>query len=245
VQKTTGNSDILPIIEKLQLHNRVRVIQDKRIGAFCFGITSPMVYISTQMISIATPDEIEAVLRHEKYHLENNDTLVMLFAVFTESLFPFFPLLSDFISHYQTHRELQADRSAILAMKRGKDHLGSILTKLLRYDIYPAYVTTPSFVDAHTLETRIRTLIKESPVLPSLSVKNVLVSVISMMILGGLAMSPVQAIEYHDSGEDAVMACIDSNKNCFNTCQQNSPFSKYSPQSSRLYSPMVFTSTSH
>lgn len=244
-QKATNNGDTLAIIEKLHLHNKVQVIRDKRIGAFCFGLTSPKIYISTQMISIATPDEIEAVLRHEKYHLENNDTLVMLFAVFTESLFPFFPLLSDFISHYQTHRELQADKSAILAMEQGKDHLRSILTKLLRYDIYPAYVTAPSFVDAHTLETRIRTLIKEAAVSPSLSVKNVLVSLVSVMILGGLAMAPVQAIEYHYSGQDAVMACINSDKNCSNACQQNSAASESSPQSSRLYSPVTFTSVSY
>ena len=214
-------------------------------GAFCFGVTSPKIYISTQMLSVATLEEIEAVLRHEKYHLEHNDTLVMLFAVFTESLFPFFPLLSDFISHYQTSRELQADKSAISAMERGKDHLRSILTKLLRHDIYPAYVTAPGFAETHTLETRIRTLIKETPISLSLSVKNVLVSILSVMVLGGLAMAPVQAIEYHYSGEDAVMACINSNGNCTNACQQNNTAPQNSSQSSRPYSPAIFTSLSY
>lgn len=244
-QKATGSVDILSIIEKLDLRNKVRVIEDNRMGAFCFGITSPKIYISTQMISVATDDEIEAVLRHEKYHLENNDTLVMLFAVFTESLFPFFPLLTDFISYYQTHRELQADKCAISAMEQGKDHLRSILTKLMSHDIYPAYITAPGFADAHTLEARIRTLIKETPITPSLSVKNVLVSILSVTILGGLAVAPVQAIEYHYSGEDAVMACINSNGNCTNACQQNNTAPESSSQSSRLYSPVIFTSLSY
>ncbi len=244
-QKATNNCDILPIIKKLDLHNKVSVIEDKRMGAFCFGATSPKIYISTQMITVATVEEIEAVLRHEKYHLENNDTLVMLFAVFTESLFPFFPLLTDFISHYQTYRELQADMSTISAMERGKDHLRSILTKLLRHDIYPAYVTAPGFADAHTLETRIQTLIKETPISPSLSVKNVLVSILSVMVLGGLAMAPVQAVEYHQSGKDAVMACYGSNTSCSNACQQSANSDGTAPQSSRLYSPVMFTSVSY
>ena len=244
-QKVTGDDDILQIIEKLDLHNKVRVIEDRRMGAFCFGVTSPKIYISTQMIAVATADEIEAVLRHEKYHLENNDTLVMLFAVFTESLFPFFPLITDFISHYQTNRELQADKSAISAMAQGKDHLRSILTKLLRHDIYPAYITAPSFADARTLETRIRTLVKETPIPPNLSVKNVLVSILSVTILGGLVMAPVQAIEYHYSGEDAVMACINSNGNCTNACQQNNTAPESSSESSRPYSPVIFTSLSY
>lgn len=244
-QNVASNKNILPIVEKLHLQSKVRVIEDNRMGAFCFGLIHPKIYISTKMISVATADETEAVLRHEKYHLENNDTLVMLFAVFTESLFPFFPLLSDFISYYQTHRELQADKSAILAMEQGKDHLRSILTKLLCYNIYPAYVAAPSFVDTHTLETRIRTLMKETSVLPSLSVKNVLISVVSVMVLGGLAMAPVQAIEYHYSGVDAVMACINSNGNCTNACQQNVVPLDSSSQSSQLYSPVIFTSLSY
>ena len=244
-QKTTRNHYILPIIKKLQLQNKVRVIQDSRMGAFCFGVTSPKIYISTQMISVATTDEVEVVLRHEKYHLENNDTLVMLFAVFVESLFPFFPLLNDFISHYQTNRELQADKSAFSAMEQGKDHLRSILTKLLHYDIYPAYVTAPSFADTHTLETRIHMLIQKATVTPSFSIKNVIISVVSVMILGALAMAPVQAVEYHNSGEDAVMACINSRGNCTNTCQQNITPMETSFQSSRQYSPVIFTSISH
>lgn len=243
-RKLTDNSPILPIINKLNLQHKVCVIKDKRMGAFCFGISKPKIYISTQMLSLATSFEIEAVLRHEKYHLENNDTLVMLFAAFTESLFPFFPLLTDFISHYQTHRELQADKSAILAMEQGKDHLRSILVKLLRHDIYPAYVTAPGFADTHTLETRINTLIQKTSLAPRLSVKNVLISALSVMVLGSLAMAPVQAIEYHQSGQDAVMACFSSGS-CSNACQQNASSTDSSPQSSRLYSPVIFTSVSY
>ena len=243
-RKLTDNSAILPIINKLDLQHKVCVIEDKRMGAFCFGISNPKIYISTQMLSLATSSEIEAVLRHEKYHLENNDTLVMLFAVFTESLFPFFPLLTDFISHYQTHRELQADKSAILAMERGKDHLRSILVKLLRHDIYPAYVTAPGFADAHTLEMRINTLIQKTSLTPRLSVKNVIISALSVMVLGSLAMAPVQAVEFHQSGQDAVMACFSSGS-CSNACQQNASSKDLSPQSSRLYSPVIFTSVSY
>lgn len=243
-QKLTDNSAIFPIINKLNLQHKVCVIKDKRMGAFCFGISKPKIYISIQMISLATSSEIEAVLRHEKYHLENNDTLVMLFAVFTESLFPFFPLVSDFIAFYHTHREIEADKSAIMGAEKGRDNLRSILTKLLNEDLYPSYAAAPGFIDTHTLEMRINTLIQKTTLTPRLSVKNVLISALSVMILGSLAMAPVQAIEYHQSGQDAVMACFSSGS-CSNACQQNASLEKTSSQSSRLHSPVVFTSVSY
>ncbi len=242
-EKIVEKDSILPLAKKLHLVNKIRVIQDEQVGAFCFGFTRPKIYISTQMLAITTSDEIEAVLRHEKYHLEHHDTLIMLFAVFTQSLFPFFPLLTDLIAMYRTQREIKADNAAITAMDDGKEHVRSVLSKLLHYDLYPALAIVPSFMDAQTLETRIRTITKKTIFSPCLSIRNVVISILSVAILGGLTIAPVQAIEFHDMGEDAVMACVDPSGACTNACMQTPPIS--APQSSRLYSPVQFTSVSY
>lgn len=243
--KIVKQNSILLLAKKLHLVNKIRVIQDEQVGAFCFGFVKPKIYISTQMLSIATSNEIEAILRHEKYHLEHNDTLVMLFAVLTQSLFPFFPLLADFIATYRTQREVKADNAAITAMSDGKEHVRSVLSKVLRYDLYPVLAIAPSFMDTETLEARIRTLTQKTILSPRLSIKNVVISVVSVAILGGLTIAPVQAIEFHDMGEDAIMACVDPSGTCTNTCSQTTKPSMSTPQSSRPYSPVLFTSVSH
>lgn len=244
-QKTIKTNKILSLTKKIQLENKVSVIDDSEVSAFCFGLRNPKIFISTQMLAITTPGELEAVLRHEKYHLEHNDTLVMLFAVLTQSLFPFFPLLSDFISMYKTQREIKADNAAIIAMDKGKKHIRSVLSKLLHYDLPPSLVIASGFMEANTLEMRIRTLVDSTKLSSRVSIKNLIISLVSVAILGGLTMVPVQAIEFHDMGEDAVMACVNTNGMCTNACRQNVTPSISVPQSSGPYSPVIFTSVSY
>ena len=87
-------------------------IQSEKPFAFCFGIRSPKIYVSSALISLFTKDEFETILCHEKHHLESRDALTLLVAHMVESLFPFFPLLSDLIMAYRTEREMLADRAA-------------------------------------------------------------------------------------------------------------------------------------
>lgn len=243
-KKSTHVKTIVPVIKKLQLQNRVQVIRDRHTSAFCFGFINPKIYISTQMLSVTTPNELEAILRHEKHHLEHKDNLVMLFALFTESIFPFFPLLSDVIAQYKTQREIHADSAAIAGMNDGKDHIRSILTKLLQYEVSPNYLFASNFVDAHTLEARINVLTQTQPTIFRLttSVKNIFISIVSVTILAGLVVAPVHAVELHTSGEDSVMACVCSGKTCTNTCSQDIFVSMATQQFSQEPGPASCTS---
>ena len=92
----------------------------------------PKIYISTGLLSHLTKKELEAVLRHEQYHLENHDTFTMIVASVAHSLFPFFPLVSDLINKYRIDREIRADKFAV--SKIGDQYpLVSVLKNFLHF----------------------------------------------------------------------------------------------------------------
>ena len=97
----------------IQTRGNVSFFKQRQPQAFCFGILKPKIYISSGLVRLMSSQELAVILRHEKYHLEKKDSLVFLMASLIESLFPFFPVISDFISVYRTDREVEADKIAI------------------------------------------------------------------------------------------------------------------------------------
>src|SRR3989338_8726252 len=117
-------------LKKIHLKDKVVIVQNEKPFAYCFGIRSPKIYISTTLVSLVTPSELKTILLHEKYHLEHHDVLTLFVANIAASLFPFFPLLSDLIASYRTEREILADKAAIKGNPH--THLISIFKKLLQ-----------------------------------------------------------------------------------------------------------------
>ncbi len=205
------------LLAKTNLQSKVVVISSFKPLAFCFGIVTPKVYISTKMIKILSEQELETVLRHEKYHLENRDTLILLLANIFESLLPFFPLIADIIRQYRIERELLADGAASIGLN-GERHLSVALSKLLKHDLKYNYAFLPAIADMDTLELRIRRL-KHIPTKNNkFRVKNVLVSFMSGAFLFLLAIMPVSAVELHTESDDAMVICNQSHT-CIATCQ--------------------------
>jgi beta-lactamase regulating signal transducer with metallopeptidase domain len=82
---------------------------------FCFttGFISPKVYISRGIAEKLTPEEFEAILLHEKYHIENHDPLkILLGRIVTSALF-FVPALKAIFRRYLIEKEVAADQSAM------------------------------------------------------------------------------------------------------------------------------------
>ena len=201
-QFVTINKSLNPLLKKLKLENKVVILKNVRPFAFCFGIRNPKIYISTKLLKITGPAEIEVILRHEKYHLDRKDTLIQLLAVLIESLFPFFPVFSDFIRNYRQDREINADRAAVRASD-GKRFLSSALQNLLHYDPAPLPLV-PAFTDVNTIETRIKTLLNLDVLEKKFPTENMLLSLMSFIMLFGLTVTPVkgtdQKQENHHNG---------------------------------------------
>ena len=209
---------LMSLSRSLGLEKKVLIFTQDKPQAFCFGIRNPKIYISTGLIQMMDQKELEVILRHEKYHLEHRDTLTLLLATIIESLFPFFPVVSDFIRVYRTDREVAADKAA-LTSRVDKQSLKDVLRKLIQYepDIHPVFL--PAMLSVDTLEARIRSINIIDATYKKIGLKSLGISVLSLVVLLRLMVAPVNAIELHEDGQDVVLLCSGS-AGCESVCRK-------------------------
>lgn len=199
------------VFRALKLVNKVVVLHENKPFAYCFGTLNPKIFITTGLVAMVNKKELEVVLRHEKYHLEHRDNMVLLLATFVESLSPFFPILTDLIRIYKTDRELLADQAAIQE-EMDKRSLSSVLKKLLQYEPVTIPALAPAIADVDTLETRIKSLLSIKVDYRKLGKKNLLYSAVFVIVLIALMVTPIHAVEFHENGQDAMIVCNKTNE---------------------------------
>lgn len=239
VQTSGYLNDIL--VEQLDLRGKVAIIQRDAPLALCFGFFRPKIYLSTKLLEIMSKKEQETILRHEKHHMEQKDNLTMLFAQIVQNIFPFIPSIQDLVRNFRIDREMEADLAA--TSKTQRVYMVSTLKKLLLFEQSSQLAFIPSIASADTLEARIQFLVKNKVHIGKYKWRNIAVSLSSMVLLLLLAITPVHAIEFHDNGKDAVMACV-SNDECASWCEENSShFQNMTPttNSSKPYSSIRFS----
>ncbi|MBI3384701.1 M56 family metallopeptidase [Candidatus Gottesmanbacteria bacterium] len=217
------------LVDTLNLRDKAFLVSSSKPFAFCHGIWHPKIYISTALFNMMNTSELEAILRHEQYHLDYKDGLTMLFAEIAKSLFPFFPLLADLIHSYQIEREIKADYQATNGLGTSQS-LVSVLKKLLLYEPIEQYVFTPALADHETLEMRIKALTNKDYYFMKFSMLNIVISILSIGAFMALVIAPVQAVKTHDYGNDVMMVCL-QNDSCSAWCRENKtvfPYSKLS-----------------
>ncbi len=217
--KRVKNDQLKFLEKKLALNDKVVLMKDSRPQAFCFGMRNPKIYISTGLLDITTTHELEAVLRHEKYHLDHKDGLTLLLGSVTASLFPFFPVLTDLVNQYRIKRELNADHAVVNSMPNASA-LVSILKKLITQEYAPVYAFTSSLAEWDTLELRIKTLLKQKSNRAHFSLTRIGISIISGVVMYVLLAVPVNAIELHDSQQDVMMLCMQGDE-CVSWCKDH------------------------
>lgn len=235
VRHPRSNTDFNTLLDKLQVKNKTYLIKSEKQFAFCLGIRSPKIYVSTSLVKILRTQELEAVLRHERYHLNNRDTLIMLIASVGESLLPFFPLFSDFLHNYRIEREIKADAEAIQGLG-DREPLISALRKLLT--VPSVTITTASAIADHdTLEPRIRALLKKDFRFRKFKARHIFISILSVFVMSFIMFSPVQAVEVQYMGEDVMMICPNGIE-CHNTCKREYSTPGQNHSEDLLYSTM-------
>jgi hypothetical protein len=97
------------------LQGRIVLVEAADSFSFVYGVMTPRVAVSRGLLEHATPDELRAVLEHERYHVRNIDPLkAMIVSVLSAALF-FLPALNSLRTRYVAGRELAADRRALVA----------------------------------------------------------------------------------------------------------------------------------
>lgn len=226
------------VISQMGLSRKAFLVSSEKPFAFCYGVRHPKIYISTAFFALVSQSELEAILRHEKYHVEHKDSFILLLGEVAQSLFPFFPLLSDLIHNYRIERELAADHEAVLGIGNSKS-LISVLKKLLAFEPIEQYVYASAFADHETLEVRIKALTKKGIHYRRFSVVNIGLSIVSIGMFMALVGVPVHAIEVHSQETDVMMICL-RNDACTTRCKENSTIVPYTqtPNISYPYSPV-------
>ncbi len=239
VKTVSQDSEHIDMVSNtLGLQSKVTLLNQVKPQAFCFGILNPKIYVSTGLVAMMNDKELEVILRHEKYHMDHKDSLAFMLATIVESFFPFFPVISDFIRVYRTDREVQADIMAI-GEHDDKHSLAEVLKKLLQYEpsIRPTFIA--SIISEDALEARIQSLLFQKTNYHKVQARNLIFSFLSLIVLIGLMVSPVNAIELHDKGSDVVMLCNGST-NCESVCRKETllKLQSHAP----IYSPANFSS---
>ena len=235
IRKIKSNTSFNMLLEKLQLADKTYFIESEKRFAFCLGVRSPKIYVSTGLLSCLTTEELEVVLRHERYHLKNKDTLTMLIASIGESLLPFFPIFSDFLANFRIEREIKADKDAIQGLGN-KEPVISVLKKLLSVSSM-TLITASAIADRDTLEPRILALVKKDFHFRRFKMRRILVSVASVLLMSVIILAPVQAVEVNQVGENVMMICPQGNE-CLIACKQEYSVDRKNYSENIMYTPI-------
>ena len=192
LKKLTKMPSKLRILAKiLRLENKIDVISSSKPLSFCYGLFSPRICLSTNLIDNLSTNELKAVLLHESYHLKNFDPLkIILSSTFSSMLF-FLPVLKDFHRHFLLSKEISADQLSI--RNSNKSSLISVLSKFLNYPS-PNLNFTAAGLASETLERRIIYLRGEKKFKFKASKINLFFSVISIFLLFLAFNTPVSAL---------------------------------------------------
>ena len=121
---------VLAAASGLDLDGRIDVIDDERPFSFCYWFLRPRVCLSTALVERLDPDELRAVLYHERYHLRQRDPLRQVVARYFAAGLYVVPVVDELLSFHTLQKEIEADQEAVRA-SGGVRSLASALYKLL------------------------------------------------------------------------------------------------------------------
>ena len=124
--------------------------------SFTYRALQPRVVVSRGLLESASPEELEAVLVHERYHVRNLDPLkVVLARALARGLF-FLPALRELERRYVAGRELAADQRAL--SRCGRRPVASALLKAVRGPSWPELSTAAAIGGPELLDVRVAQL---------------------------------------------------------------------------------------
>ncbi len=206
---------VLKLINKYGLVDKVKIILDKKPLAFCFGFFQPKIYLSTGLIKLMNGPELEAIILHEKYHLLKKDNIFLTTTNFIKQLFFPFPILTDYFDSLIKMKEIKADLYGVILLGR-KQPIVSAFKKLLNFDNKDSYLLSYSsaFTNDQYFENRIHALFGKKSFSFSFKLRNILISMLSLIILTGFFIATWQKTEAHEN--EKTLTCLKGH-----TCQSN------------------------
>lgn len=129
-QKVVLPSSVALAASGLDLDGRIDVVADERPFSFCYWFARPRICLSTALVERLDPDELRAVLYHERYHLRQRDPLRQIVARYFAAGLYVVPVVDELLSFHTLQKEIDADQEAVRASGDVRS-LASALYKLL------------------------------------------------------------------------------------------------------------------
>lgn len=122
--------------------SKVIVVENPAHYAFSYGLVWPKILISTGLIRRLSPQQLEAVVLHESYHLRLHHPFFLVAGeVMTATIF-FLPILASLVKRMRIHFELGADSFAVARQGTSRHLSLAVATMLAPPDqdlIYPHF----------------------------------------------------------------------------------------------------------
>jgi Zn-dependent protease with chaperone function len=129
-QKIALPLSVVVAAKGLDLDGRIDVVADDRPFSFCYWFVRPRICLSTALVERLDPDELRAVLYHERYHLRQRDPLRQIVARYFAAGLYVVPVVDELLSFHTLQKEIEADQEAVRASGDVRS-LASALYKLL------------------------------------------------------------------------------------------------------------------
>lgn len=130
---------LMTVGSALKLTAQVVIVETSQPLAFCFGLFTPRIYLSTGVVDTLSDKELAAVLVHEAFHCQRYDPLRTLLVDSIATTLFFLPAAAEWRDQWLTSIELAADRHAMQVS--GRVSLAAALYKLLTHPLATPFST--------------------------------------------------------------------------------------------------------
>lgn len=164
------------------LNGRVDLVRADEPFSFAYGLWRPRVALSTGLLDGAAPEELLAVLAHERYHLRHHDPIKVVAARAASAAYFFLPALHGLRRRYAAASELAADRRAV--REHGPGALAGALFRTVRGPAWEELATAAAIGGPELLDIRIDQLESGADgVAPPVSGRQVLATVAALVAI--------------------------------------------------------------
>ncbi|MGM0876789.1 MAG: M56 family metallopeptidase [Bacillota bacterium] len=164
---------------------QVQVVDITQPLAFTYGFTHPQILVSTSLIDLLQPYELEAVLEHEYYHCQNRDPFKLSIWFSLTRVFSFLPISLKLYERYMIEKEIKADTFAIhkVGIKAVASALYKLMTNIPSSSFATVHFQNHSFQDTNT---RIEVLLTGKYKRPPISLLEWMRSIIVILFIAFL-----------------------------------------------------------
>ncbi len=180
------------LAKKIGLINKLKIVSDPKPLAFCLGIMSEKIYISTGLIKTMKKNELQAILLHEKYHLINHDNLSIIFLKFIKHFFVFFPFIAELTNNLIIKKEVKADNYSISLLGETKSIISAFKKLLANRIASPVLQYLPAFAGSNEIEIRIKILLGKKYKTNFFKTKSFIINIFALILFGSVILFPWQ-----------------------------------------------------